>query len=71
MATKRKRPSVIHPQKAVTQKAVRGGKITTAKGKRVTATQKRVAQKAAPKLIHLGSEGGWTYYKTRVPKRQR
>ena len=69
MGPKRKRPSVIHAQRGVTQKAVRRGKITTTTGKRVTASQKRVAQKAVPKLIRLGSEGGWTYYKTRGSRR--
>ena len=58
------RRKVINPQREVVQKAVRGGKITTAKGKRVTATQKRVQQKAVPKLTHIGSQGGYSYYRT-------
>ena len=58
------RRRVINPQRAVTQKAVRGGKVTTAKGKRLTANQKRVQQKSVPKLTHIGSQGGYSYYRT-------
>ena len=68
---RKKRSSSIGPQRGVTQKAVRGGKITTTKGKRVTATQKRVAQKAVPKLIRIGSGGGHTYYKTSTRRKKR
>ena len=67
---RRKRAKGIRPQRAVKQKAVRGGKVTSRRGRKYKATQKRVAQPSVPALRHVGREGGRDYYAT-VRKRKR
>ena len=67
---RRKHSRNIRAQKAVKQRAVRGGKATSRKGKKYKATQKRVSQPSVPALRHVGREGGRDYYAT-VKKRKR
>ena len=55
--------SVRPAQKAVRQRAVRGGKVGTARGRR-TASQKGIRQKAVPAMKWIGREGGRDYFRT-------
>ena len=68
---RKRRAKNIGPQRRVAQKAVHGGKITTAKGMRVKANQKRVQQKAVPELTRIGSDGGYSYYKGKTRRKSR
>ena len=55
--------SVKPAQKAVRQRAVRGGKVGTARGRR-TASQEGIRQKAVPALRWIGKADGRDYYRT-------
>ena len=67
---RRKRSKNIGPQRAVNQRAVRGGRATSRKGRKYAANQKRIKQRAVPALRYVGREGGRDYYAT-VKKRKR
>ena len=54
----------IRAQRAVNQRAVRGGKSLTRTGKRRTARQSRVQKRSVPEMRWIGRDSGRDYYRT-------